>query len=235
MRIGICDDESEIRAIIEKYTRKWAIDSCRTCEIETFSTAKQLLFAHADKNFDILLLDIQMPGMDGITLSRKIREKDERVQLVFITAVPDFISEGYEVAALHYLLKPINPLKLSAVLDRACKNLKIAEAVLTIQLDGEIQRLPLNTISHLEAKGHYVTLYTDNGTFEKKISLLDMLEKLDGRFFRCQRSFAVNLYRIKKVSRTDVELINGTCLPLSRGLYDEIHHKIIQLYPEGVE
>lgn len=234
MRIGICDDEPEMLAIALQYTRQWAAKSGYDCDIETFASANELLFMHAEKTFDILLLDIQMPGMDGIALSRKIREQDERVQLVFITSIPDFIGEGYEVAALHYLLKPVNPEKLSAVLDRACKNLKISEAMLTLQLDGEIQMIPLREISYLEAKGHYVTLYTDTGVYEKKSSMQDMFAKLDSRFYRCQRSFAVNLYRIRKVSRTEVELESGERLPLSRGLYDDIHHKMIQLYPEGL-
>lgn len=233
MRIGICDDEPEMRSLVERYTRSWAAQSGRACEIECFPSAEALLFA--ETAFDVLLLDIQMPGMDGIALSRKIREKDERVQLVFITSVPDFIGEGYEVAALHYLLKPVKSEKLAAVLDRACKNLKVAEAMLTLQVEGEIQMIPLNAISYLEAKGHYVTLHTDNGTFEKKSTLPEMLGRLDSRFYRCQRSYAVNLYRIRKVSRTEVELLDGARVPLSRGLYDEIHHKMIQLYPEGVE
>lgn len=235
MRIGICDDEPEMCAIVERYTKQWAARSGHDCDIEIFANAEQLLFACAEKTFDVLLLDIQMPGMDGIALSRKIREQDERVQLVFITSIPDFIGEGYEVAALHYLLKPVNPEKLSTVLNRACKNLKISEAVFALENEREVQMIPLRMISYLEAKGHYVTLHTDSGTFEKKISLADMLAKLDGRFYRCQRSFAVNLYRIRKVSRTEVELNDGEHLPLSRGLYDDIHHKIIKLYPEGLE
>lgn len=233
MRIGICDDELEMRSQIEKYTRSWSIQTGHECEIEGFPSAEALLFAQAEKSFDILLLDIQMPGMDGIALSKKIRETDERVQLVFITSIPDFIGEGYEVAALHYLLKPIQPEKLASVLNRACKNLKIAEAVITLQNGGEIQMIPLNTISYLEAKGHYITLHTDDGAYERKSTMSEMLERLDGRFYRCHRSYVVNLHRIRKVSRTEVELIDGNKLPLSRKLYDEIHHKIIQLYPEG--
>lgn len=233
MKIAICDDEPEIREGIELNTKKWAAQSGHDCKIETFPNAEALLFAHAEKAFDILLLDIQMPGMDGIALSRKIREKDERVQLVFITAVPDFIGEGYEVAALHYLLKPVQPEKLAAVLDRACKNLKIAEAMLPLQIGGETQMIPLRSISYVEAKGHYVTIHTENETFEKKSSLSEMLEKLDGRFYQCQRSFVVNLHQIRKVSRTEVELTDGSRLPLSRGLYDDIHREIIRLYPEG--
>lgn len=235
MRIGICDDEPEMRSVVEKHTRSWAAQTGHACEIETFASAEALLFAQAEEAFDILLLDIQMPGLDGIALSKKIREKDERVQLVFITSVPDYIGEGYEVAALHYLMKPVNPEKLASVLDRACKNLKIAEAMLALQNEGEVQMIPLKAISHLEARGHYVTLHTDLGDFEKKSTLPEMLGRLDGRFYRCQRSYAVNLYRIRKVSRTEVELLDGTNLPLSRGLYDEIHLKIIQLYPEGAE
>lgn len=235
MRIGICDDEPEMLTTAKSLTCGWAARAGIECEIETYPSAEAMLFAHGEKAFDILLLDIQMPGMDGIALSRRIRQRDERVQLVFITSVPDFIGEGYEVAALHYLMKPVNPEKLSAVLNRACKNLRVAEAVLTLESGGEIRMIPLGAISYLEARGHYVTLHTDLGDFEKKSTLPDMLGRLDGRFYRCQRSYAVNLYRIRKASRTEVELQDGSRLPLSRGLYDEIHQKMIKLYPEGME
>lgn len=232
LNIGICDDEPAILAGLVQSVHTWARESGQLCEIRDFASAEQLLFSFAETKYDILLLDIQMPGMDGIALSKRIRETDERVQLVFITAVPDYIAEGYEVSALHYLLKPVEQSKLYAVLDKACKNLHTAEPVLLWQSEGELQRIPLPAIRYAEAKGHYVTLYTDMGAFTRKATLSEVLEHLDGRFFRCQRSFAVNLHRVKRASRTEVELINGETLPLSRNLYDAINREIIRLYPE---
>lgn len=235
MRIGICDDEPQMRAVLEQTVLQWVKDGERLCQVQSFASAEQLLFAYEEQAFDILLLDIEMPGMNGIDLSKKIRETDEHVQLIFITAVSDFIGEGYEVAALHYLIKPVKPEKIAEVMDKACKNLKSSEAVLSLQTESGVRLILQRSISYLEANGHYITVHTDDGNFEKKSTLQEMLSKLDERFYRCQRSFAVNLFRVKKVSRTEVELTGGCCLPLSRGLYDEIHQKLMDLYPEGVE
>ncbi len=232
LKIGICDDEAVIAQTLNQYVREWAETTDQTVQTAVFDSAEQLLFSYAEQKYDILLLDIQMNGMDGVVLSKRVRAADERVQIVFITAIPDFIAEGYEVSALHYLLKPVRREKLFEVLDKAVKKLQVSEPMLVWQIDGEMQVIPLRTIRYAEAKGHYVTVYTDTDAAVRKMTLAQLLDKLDKRFFKCQRSFLVNLHRVKRVTRTQVELLTGEILPLSRGLYDMIHHQMIALYPE---
>lgn len=234
LRIGICDDENTMLSCMEQYVGEWVKKSGELAKIESFSSAEQLLFSCEDIGYDILLLDIQMAGMDGVSLAKKIREKDARVQIVFVTAIPDYIAEGYEVSVLHYLLKPVEKEKLFSVLDKAVRNLPLTEASILWQTEGEMLVIPLRAIRYLEAKGHYLTLYTDTGNYTKKASITAFSERLDERFFRCQRSFAVNLHRVKRVTRTEIELISGERIPLSRNLYDAIHQAIIRLYPEDI-
>lgn len=146
LRIGICDDEKAILACLEQYVGEWVRVKGEIADIKSFSSAEQLWFSYDEAHFDILLLDIQMQGMDGITLSKKIRNEDERVQIVFITAVSDYISEGYEVFALHYLLKPVEKEKIFSVLDKAVKNLGILKQPLILQIEGETQVIPVRSI-----------------------------------------------------------------------------------------
>ena len=105
-KIGICDDNQNDSEYLAELLQTWAKQSGYSLNIETFLSAESFLFHYAEeKAYDILLLDIEMGEMDGVELAKRIRQENDTVQLVFITGYPDYIGEGYEVAALHYLMK----------------------------------------------------------------------------------------------------------------------------------
>ena len=123
-RIAIIDDSSVDTSYIASLVNTWAELSDTSVQVTTFFSAEAFLFTYAENRiFDILLLDIEMDGMNGIELAQKLRREGADIQLVFITGYPDFISKGYDVAALHYLMKPVLQEKLAQVLDRAVENL----------------------------------------------------------------------------------------------------------------
>ena len=108
VRIAVCDDSGADARMIAAMTREWADARDTAVRISSFSSAEAFLFQwEEEKDFDLLLLDIEMEKMDGVTLARRIRKENEAVQIVFITGYMEYIAEGYEVAALHYLLKPV--------------------------------------------------------------------------------------------------------------------------------
>ena len=119
-KIAICDDFEQDAKYIASAVNKWAEKERILLDVEVFPSADSFLFHYADhKDFDIMLLDIEMPSMSGIELAKKIRLENDAVQIIFITGYIDYISEGYDVAALHYLMKPLSEDKLSEVLNRA--------------------------------------------------------------------------------------------------------------------
>lgn len=119
-RIAVCDDSKADAEFVQSILNNWAAERNVTIQVETFPTAESFLFHYEEnKAYDILLLDIEMGAMDGVTMAKKVRQDNETVQIVFITGYSEYIAEGYEVAALHYLMKPVNREKLYAVLDRA--------------------------------------------------------------------------------------------------------------------
>ena len=123
-RVAICDDSQRDAEYVLSLLTNWAKKNQIAIQTECFPSAESFLFHYAeDKTYDILLLDIEMGMMDGVTMAREIRRDNQTVQIVFITGYSDYISEGYEVAALHYLMKPVNEQKLYAVLNRACEKL----------------------------------------------------------------------------------------------------------------
>lgn len=226
-KIAICDDSKEDTGYVAGLLKKWSAQRQMAVQAESFPSAESFLFQYAeDKNYDILLLDIEMEQMDGVTMARQIRRDNETVQIVFITGYSEYIAEGYEVAALHYLLKPVNEEKLFAVLDRAVEKLRRSERCLTLALSGEMVRIPLHEIRYLDVQQNYVTVHGKEDYTVKK-SLGEFEKLLDEEFFRLGRGGIVNLSYISRVTKTDVYLKDGSVLPLPRGKYEALNRAII--------
>lgn len=226
-KIAICDDESSVIEYISSIVADWETKSNHNVVLHTFSSAESFLFSYEDENdYDILLLDIEMGEMDGVSLAKAIRKKNETVQIVFITGYSEYISEGYEVAALHYLMKPVKPEKLFEVLNRATEKLEKNERILTLSLSGETVRIPLHEIAYIDVNGNYITLHGKEDYTVKK-TLGDIQKELDERFFKVGRSCIVNLNMVQRVTKTDCYLSNGSSLPLPRGAYESLNRAII--------
>lgn len=226
-RAAICDDSINDAEYVQSILNRWAASRKVGIQSETFPSAESFLFRYAeDKAFDILLLDIEMGIMDGVTLAKSIRKDNEQVQIIFITGYSDYISEGYEVEALHYLMKPVNEEKLFSVLDRAVEKIKQNERCLNLEMSGEMVRIPFYEIRYLDVHQNYVTIHGKKD-YTVKRTLSDFEKELDERFFRAGRSLIVNLKSVQRVTKTDVILFDGTALPLPRGAYGPLNQAII--------
>lgn len=226
-RIAVCDDCEADLEYVSSLLTEWAGKKDVMIQTDTFSSAESFLFHYAeDKGFDLLLLDVEMSAMDGVTMAKKIRQDNEAVQIVFITGYSDYIAEGYEVAALHYLMKPVNKEKLFHVLDRALEKQKQNERYLNLELSGELLRLPFYEIRYLEVRQNYVTVYAKE-EYTVKRTLGEFEKELDSRFFRAGRSVILNLKCVQRVTKKEVFLSDGTVLPLPRGVYDSLNRAII--------
>lgn len=227
-RIAICDDKQEDREYVQQLTARWAQQRGNQVEMTEFCSAEQFLFSCPQPDFDLLLLDIEMGEMDGVSLAKQVRRTNELMQIVFITGYSDYITEGYEVAALHYLMKPVKEEKLFVVLDRAVERLHKNTKVLTLETSEEMVRVPLYQVSALEVQRNYVTVHARQDYTVKK-SLSELMEQLDERFFRVGRSAVVNLNDISRVTRSDIYLTDGRSIPLPRGAYDKLNRAIIYM------
>ena len=226
-RVAIVDDSVTDARFVEDILTDWAGEKQTAIQAEVFASAEVFLFRYAeDKEWDILLLDIEMGAMDGVTMAKKVRAHNEAVQIVFITGYSDYIAEGYEVAALHYLMKPVNREKLMTVLDRALEKRKQEERCLNLEMSGEMVRLPFYEIRYLDVRQNYVTVHA-KGEYTVKRSLNDFEKELDHRFHRVGRSMILNLKYIQRVTKTEVRLSDGTVLPLPRGAYEPLNRAII--------
>lgn len=227
IHIAICDDQQKDLEYISALVREWAEEKKTTAQLELFPSAEAFLFQYAErKDWDLLLLDIEMGNMDGVNMAKTVRRENEAVQIVFITGYSDYIAEGYEVAALHYLMKPVKPEKLFEVLDRAAEKLRRNEGFLTVQTTEETARLPFYTIRYLDVQKNYVTVHA-KADYTVKRTLSEMEAELDRRFFRIGRAAIVNLDLVQRVTKAEVHLSDGTALPLPRGAYELLNRAII--------
>ena len=227
-KIAICDDRNEDAKYIASVVSKWAAKENIPLSLEAFPSAESFLFQYAEqKDYDILLLDIEMQSMNGVALARSIRKENDVVQIVFITGYTDYIAEGYDVAALHYLIKPVSEEKLHEVLNRAVIKIRKNEKALFLSSSGEAVRIPLYEIKYLEVQKNYVTIHAkSNYTVKKTLGALE--QELDERFYRMARSYIVNLSYIDRISKSDVFLSDGTVLPLPRGHYEPLNRAFIK-------
>lgn len=218
MRIAICDDEAVQVQLIRHYIGRWAEARQQQVECFGFSGAEEYLMHSEEHAFDMLFLDIQMGSISGVELARSLRRHDENVAIVFVTGLREHVFTGYEVQALHYLVKPMREEDCHRCLDLVWDRMQNArEKVLVFSLEGELMRIPFNSIICAEAQGHYLRLVTTGGEYNRKMSLGELEQELaEGSFCRCHRSYLVNLRHVKRLTPEDAILDDDSRVPISR-------------------
>lgn len=232
MRVAICDDELVQTRFLSSLVRKWANQHNGHVVIETFSSANAFLFAWSeDKSFDVLLLDIQMPGQTGMELAKTIRQRDDMIEIIFVTGFSDYMHEGYEVSALHYLIKPVKEDKLFACLDKACKRAKADTRTVLIERGNENLRIHQEEIIYVEAFAHLVVIATVDQRYEANTSIGDLEKKLDDAlFFRSHRSYIVGIKYVRRIGKTNITLDNNMQIPVSRRRYNDANRAFIKFH-----
>lgn len=228
IKVCICDDSLEERASINALVQEWSRQSGTDVSVFEFPTAEAFLFEYEDLVPDVVLLDIEMPGMSGVELAKRLRRGNKLIQIVFITGFSEYIAEGYEVAALHYLLKPVSSEKFFSTLDRAMEKQETDGRKIVLETSAETVLLPIYEIRYIEVIKNYITVYAE-GSITVKRTLKEIERELDERFLRVGRSYIVNLHFISRVTRSEIFLRSGESVPLPRGMYETVNRAIINL------
>lgn len=231
MRIAICDDCPEFlnhtKRIIDRWDRQ---RPGRTVDI--FEDGDALIQAHAAKPFDIILLDVVMPLLNGIEAARELRQFDRTVKIIFLTSSPDFAVDSYSVKASNYLMKPLDAEKLYSSLDELAEEIREAARSITVKSANAIHRVEIERIEHIEAQNKHVLFSLSDGrtilsteplyTYESKLLLTD-------GFFKCSRSYIVNLHRIETYSLKEVTMRSGCRIPISRSCHKDFEAAYFEL------
>lgn len=219
MNIAICDDEKAICRQIEKLVKTQEPD----CDTVLFFSGEELL--RADKIFDIIFLDIQMEGINGIETAKLLHHKKETSILIFITGIKEYVFDAFDVSAFHYLLKPVDSKKFSEVFARAAAEVKRKkgreEETFFIKSKGRNIILNRNHILYIESQNRMVNFHTTNEVLELYFDMRELEQRLGKGFYRCHRGYIVNMGYIAEYGKDSISLTNGETIYLSRRKYKE--------------
>lgn len=232
MRVAICDDEEVQQQLLKNYLEEWAALNEVVIEIKLFQSGENFLFLwEDDRDYDLLIFDIEMGQLSGMELAMKIRAQDTTIPILFVTGYDNYMSQGYEVAALHYLMKPLHKEKFFQVLDKLKKEGK-QDIKLFFQAEKGLIALPLSKIWYIEARAHQCILYTEAEEYTLSTSIGEMAEYLGSQrdFVRCHRSYLVNLQHISVIVKSELTLDDGRKLPVSRNAEKGVNQAFIRLF-----
>lgn len=233
MNIAVCDDEEIQRSLLKGYLEAWAEAGGHALRISLFSTGRQFLESLKETRFDIVLLDIQMPDMDGMSAAKALRETDGQTGIFFVTGYEDYLVQGYEVEAFRYLIKPVSEEKLCGALDLFLKKRDGQRKLLMAETPEGIRRMDAAEICYAEAFAHSCELHTLSEciTVKTGISALEKeTEKLGLSFFRCHRSYLINIAQVRAVEKEAAVFPGGIRVPVSRRLYQELNRRFIEYF-----
>lgn len=223
MRIAICDDMLIYREQIKEILDQWP-ERPDGLQIEAFEDADSLLTAHGGKPFDIILMDVIMPLLNGIEAAAELRQQDKAVKLVFLTSSKDFAVDSYAVKADNYLLKPIQADNLYRCLNELAEELREKAKVITVKSIGAIRRVEIQSIEYIEAQNKHVFFSLVDGRSIESVDPLYTYEKqllLSDGFFKCNRSYIVNIRRIDTYTPKEIKTYSGYRIPISRSCQKE--------------
>ena len=230
IRVAIVDDDAlyakALQEHIEKYSKEFDVE----LDVTLFNSGLDMLFDYKPV-YDIILLDILMPDMDGMELAKIIRQTDMKSKILFVTNTPQFAVQGYEVDAFDYLVKPVTydffKIKFKSVLDA----LHTQSVSLIVQHEDEEVRLDSEDIIYIEVRDHWLSIQTINKTYEMLGSLKEMEELLsDSNFVRCNKSTLINLLHVKRIKSEIISMRDNYTISASRNRKKHIQAAFVEYY-----
>ncbi|MBO6239252.1 MAG: response regulator transcription factor [Butyrivibrio sp.] len=216
LKLAIVDDDAAYRAEIKQLLKKYEQDYGEKFMIYEYTDGDELI-EHYEPVFDIILLDVEMQFMDGMTAATDIRKVDNEVIIIFITNMPQYAIKGYQVGALDYILKPISYYPFSQTMKRAIGKKNSAEKKYIIaSLHGMRQKIDVSTIKYVEVLDHDLIFHTTENDINSKGSLKEVIKEIKSDiFFLCNKGYLINLEYVDEVDGNNV-IIGKDTLQVSR-------------------
>lgn len=235
IKIAICEDEKETQLLIEDQLDNILKNINIEYEIQKYSSGEELLGSNL-KDIDILLLDIQMGQINGMDTARKIRELGNKMEIIFITSLIDYVQEGYEVRAYRYILKPIESKELKQHVITCIKEIETNKnKYIVIKNRSNTYKIYSNEIKYIEVQKKEMSIHTINKSFDVRYSLGKIEKDLNlDNFVRCHKSFLVNLSYVENIKLNIAILESGEEIPISRYRYKDVKEKFLKFLDDTI-
>ena len=217
---------NELRKMMEEYCAKAGIEY----DIGLFTSADALL--KSKNTFDLILLDIQMEGINGMDAAKLLRKRKVECPIVFITGNSQHVFSAFEVDAVNYLLKPVDKDKMFASLDKVFS--KAEDKTLLIKQGHSYVKVSLKDIFYFEASSRKICIVTKHGSHSYYGKMKELVLGLNDNFFHCHRSYVINLEHVRSLNEKDVIMDNGDSVPVSRDKRRELADALLK-YFRGVD
>ncbi|MEL1136559.1 LytTR family DNA-binding domain-containing protein [Desulfitobacterium sp. THU1] len=240
MKIAVCDDDLQeldrISSLLDTYLK----DTKAGLIYKTFHNATELLSTMSISDYDLLLLDILMPGMTGMEAAHEIRGFDTEVKIVFLTSSPEFAVESYAVKSYDYILKPVSKDKLFSILDSVIAEEQKPLEGLTVKTQSGLTRILFSKLAFVEVMNKKLYFNMADGSVREVSSpLVDIEDQLLSRpeFVKVQRSYIVNLWQVAELGAKELITHAGKTVPISRLLYRKVREAYMKhlFLEKGVE
>ena len=236
-RIAICEDEKDQQEIIQNQLNSYAKKNDLSFRIKIYSNVSELLDEiDSGPPYDLYLLDIYLPDDTGISLAKKLCQKNITAPIIFITSSREHALDAYSVNAVQYLLKPLDHQALFSAIDTALQRAELEKRKFVIlKCNGQLHTIAINDIIYTESYGHNQTIYlTNHDTLSVRLSVRDLYTKLipSQKFVRCGSSYILNIGNIQQLHSKMVTMSNGVSIPIPRGAYAELKERYFEYYSE---
>lgn len=229
INIAVCDDEINILTELEEKIKKYM----KYNKIE-FNLVKYIKGEHlieSENNFDIILLDIKMNGINGIETAKIIRKNNKSSSLIFTTNFEDYVFEAFDVEASNYLLKPIDYNKLYSTFDKIIKKINTeSELFLYFKKNQYFKKIKLSQIKYIEVLNHTVYIYSIDETNSYNYKIEDLEKQLNNDFFRCHRSYIINFNYVKSYKSGLIILSDDEKIPVAKRRQKEFLALLLNYY-----
>lgn len=227
IRIAIVEDEPTEIDRIKVYLEEIAQEDQTQFDIEQYSSGMAFVM-RGMKDYDLVLMDIDMPNLNGIETAKALRKVDQSATLIFVTNMAQYAISGYEVNAIDFILKPVNRYSFAIKIKRAIsRTAKKNDNAIQIKMDGTIFLVHMYQIMYLEVDGHYVIFHTTQGDYKEYTTLKLAQKRINSsHFVQCNQSFLINMKYIESVSRESVT-VGGTIIYISRKMKTEFMNAVL--------
>lgn len=231
IRIAICDDSPVFLNKLKSLIEHWE-NTLHPFTLESFEDGDTLISAHHKHPFDIILLDIIMPLLNGLDCAKEIREKDKNVKIIFLTSSTEYAIDSYGVKASNYLLKPIDINKLYCCLSEVISECSIHSKCINIKALDAVYTIPLSSIEFIESQSKHILFHTIQNKVIRSIEPLYIYEALlhEDEFFKCHRSYIVNIHHINRYTHSEILMHSGERIPISRSnqkIFEDVYFRVM--------